>query len=58
MKIGVLFGGNSAERKVSLSSGNAISVACEELGHDVLNLDLQNDIKSLTVKESLSCPQI
>jgi len=47
MKIGVLFGGNSAERKVSLSSGKAISVACEELGHDVLTLVIQNDIKSL-----------
>ena len=47
MKIGVLAGGNSAERDVSLSSGKAISDACKELGYDVLSLDSQDDIKSL-----------
>ncbi len=47
MKIGVLFGGNSAEREVSLNSGKAISAACKDLGHDVLDLDLQDDIQSL-----------
>jgi D-alanine-D-alanine ligase len=47
MKIGVLAGGNSAERDVSLSSGKAISDACKDLGYDVLSLDSQDDIKSL-----------
>jgi len=47
MKIGVLYGGSSTEREVSLNSGKAISAACTELGHDVLELDLVGDIKSL-----------
>ena len=47
MKIGVLLGGNSSEREVSLASGKAISAACKELGHDVLDLDPQFDMRSL-----------
>ena len=47
MKIGVLLGGNSAEREVSLVSGKAISAACKELGHDVIDLDPEFDIKLL-----------
>ena len=47
MKIGVLLGGNSAEREVSLASGKAISAACKELSHDVLDLDPQFDMKLL-----------
>ena len=47
MKIGVLLGGNSSEREVSLTSGKAISAACKELGHDVLDLDPQFDMRSL-----------
>jgi len=47
MKIGVLFGGASQEREVSLESGKAISVACKSLGHDVVELDPQNGIDSL-----------
>ena len=47
MKIGVLLGGNSSEREVSLASGKAISAACKELGHDVLDLDPQFDMKLL-----------
>ena len=47
MKIGVLLGGNSAEREVSLASGKAISAACKELGHDVLDLDPQFDVRLL-----------
>jgi D-alanine-D-alanine ligase len=47
MKIGVLLGGNSAEREVSLASGKAISAACKELGHDVLDLDPEFDVRLL-----------
>ena len=47
MKIGVLLGGNSAEREVSLASGKAISAACKELGHNVLDLDPQIDVRLL-----------
>ena len=47
MKIGVLFGGASKEREVSLESGKAISIACKSLGHDVVELDPKNGIDSL-----------
>ena len=47
MKIGVLFGGASQEREVSLESGKAISAACKSLGHDVVELDPKNGIDSL-----------
>ena len=47
MKVGILLGGNSAEREVSLSSGRAISTACKELGFEVLDLDPRNNIQSL-----------
>ena len=36
MKIGVLMGGNSSEREVSLSSGKAIVNACKKLENEVL----------------------
>ena len=47
MKIGVLFGGASQEREVSIESGKAISAACKSLGHDVVELDPKNGIDSL-----------
>ena len=47
MKIGVLFGGASQEREVSLESGIAISAACKNLGHAVVELDPKNGIDSL-----------
>lgn len=39
MKIAVLFGGISTERKVSIKSGKAVCAALEELGYDVLPVD-------------------
>ena len=39
MKIGVMYGGTSAEREVSLSSGQAVVSACETLRHEVISLD-------------------
>lgn len=47
MKLAVLMGGTSLEREVSLDSGAAISAACRELGHDVIDLELDGDIHSL-----------
>ena len=47
MKIGVLLGGISQEREVSLESGKAIVTACKDLGHDVIELDPKNGIDSL-----------
>ncbi|MET3504484.1 D-alanine--D-alanine ligase family protein [Halalkalibacter oceani] len=39
MKIAVLYGGISAEREVSLSSGKGIIKALEQRGHDVAGID-------------------
>ena len=50
MKIGVLMGGDSSEREVSLSSGKAIVKACKELGHEVKKFDPKEDFDSLSVE--------
>lgn len=39
MKIAVLYGGTSAEREVSLSSGKGIIEALKKKGHDVIGVD-------------------
>ncbi len=39
MKVAVLFGGTSAEREVSVTSGAAVFVALKEAGHEVLAVD-------------------
>lgn len=39
-RVGVLYGGLSAERDVSLDSGAAVFAACERLGVDVIGIDL------------------
>ena len=44
-RIGVLMGGWSSEREVSLRSGNAVADALEARGHDVLRIDLQNEVE-------------
>ena len=50
MRIGLLVGGHSAERKVSLSSGKAIFKALEELGNSVVILDPKEGIHLLKDK--------
>ena len=50
MKIGLLVGGDSPERDVSLSSGKAIHKALELLGNNVIVLDTFNGIRSLESK--------
>tara|TARA_B100001758_G_C18341960_1_gene574820 strand:+ start:90 stop:983 length:894 start_codon:yes stop_codon:yes gene_type:complete len=50
MKIGVLMGGNSSERQVSLSSGKAIVNACKKLEHEVKEFDPKEDFDSLSVE--------
>ncbi|MBX2808914.1 MAG: D-alanine--D-alanine ligase [Cellvibrionaceae bacterium] len=39
-RVGVLYGGLSAEREVSLESGGAVFAACERLGVDAVAIDL------------------
>lgn len=43
-KVGVLFGGRSAEREVSLMSGKGIADALESLGHRVTRIDMGRDV--------------
>ncbi len=43
-KIGVLMGGTSAEREVSLRSGQAVFRALRSLGYDAVAIDAQDDL--------------
>lgn len=44
MKVAVLMGGWSAEREVSLMSGNGVADACERLGHEVVRVDMDRNV--------------
>lgn len=44
--IGVLMGGSSSEREISLRSGRAVARAFKENGHDVLEIDCIGDVKA------------
>lgn len=48
MKIGVIFGGTSSEREVSLSSGKGIIEALKNKGHDVIGFDFQGTRDCIT----------
>ncbi|MBF0136356.1 MAG: D-alanine--D-alanine ligase [Magnetococcus sp. DMHC-1] len=52
-KIGVLMGGISAEREVSLRSGRAMTAALERLGHRVVAIDAGRDLATLLVREGI-----
>ena len=43
MKIGILMGGPSAERNISLKTGKAVGIACRELGHEILELSFHEN---------------
>ncbi len=55
-KVAVLMGGWSAEREVSLISGGAACKALQELGHEVLAIDVQRDplgiVQTLTLQST------
>ncbi len=44
MRIAVLKGGWSVEREVSLTSGAAVALACKALGHEVMEIDVGQDV--------------
>lgn len=46
-RVAVLMGGWSTEREVSLDSGRLISIALEELGHDVTKIDVTRNLSQL-----------
>lgn len=52
-KVGVLFGGLSAEREVSLRSGAAVAGALRQLGYDVVEIDVGRDLPARLVAEKV-----
>src|SRR3569833_2364691 len=44
LHVAVLMGGWSAEREVSLVSGEGVAKACEALGHKVTRIDMGRDV--------------
>jgi D-alanine-D-alanine ligase len=53
LRIGVLDGGLSTEREVSLRSGGAVTKALKEAGYDVVEIDVQKDIAARLVAEKV-----
>ena len=47
-RIALLMGGHSAEREVSLSSGQAVAEAIKALGHEVICVNDVNELKALS----------
>jgi D-alanine-D-alanine ligase len=43
-RIGVLYGGVSAERDVSLDSGRSVLAACRDLGIDAVDVEIKDDV--------------
>jgi len=44
LKIAVLMGGRSSEREISLKTGKAVANALRDIGHEVFELDLTEDL--------------
>lgn len=53
MKIGVLMGGRSAEREVSLRSGDAVYTALKGLGYDAVAIDTDSEICEALRREKI-----
>jgi D-alanine-D-alanine ligase len=53
-RVGVLMGGMSAERPVSLKTGAAILGALQRIGHDAVAIDVGRDIAGRLVSEGIS----
>ncbi|RJQ31945.1 MAG: D-alanine--D-alanine ligase [Actinobacteria bacterium] len=45
LTIALLYGGRSAEREVSLESGNQVAAALESLGHRVIKIDVDDSVE-------------
>jgi D-alanine-D-alanine ligase-like ATP-grasp enzyme len=52
-RIGVLMGGVSAEREISLRTGEAIVKALRERGYDVCPIDVRYDIAERLISEQI-----
>ncbi|MBU0634155.1 MAG: D-alanine--D-alanine ligase [Candidatus Omnitrophica bacterium] len=57
LRVGVLMGGFSSEREISLKSGEAVSIALRQLGYDVKKLDFKNkeELIQKLKQEKLNC---
>jgi len=54
-KIGVLMGGLSREREISLKTGTAILKALQEKGYDARPMDVGHDIAEALIREKIEC---
>ncbi|MFS0828598.1 D-alanine--D-alanine ligase [Pseudomonas phoenicis] len=52
-RVGVLYGGKSAEREVSLKSGNAVLGALREAGVDAVGIDVGDDLLQRLLDENI-----
>lgn len=52
-RVAVLFGGKSAEREVSLKSGNAVLEALQSAGVDAFGLDVGDDLLQRLLNEKI-----
>jgi D-alanine-D-alanine ligase len=53
VRVGVLMGGTSAEREVSLNSGKAVSGALRSRGYDVVDVDVGADVAGVLGREDV-----
>ena len=53
MKIAVFFGGNSAERDVSIASGCQVITALRKIGHDVISVDTARGLLTANEEQKL-----
>ena len=51
-KIGILMGGLSSEREVSINTGSAVMKACQQLDYNVLILQFQEYLLKLQYHEN------
>ncbi len=52
-RVGVLLGGMSSEREVSLKTGEAVAAALERLGHDVVRIYVDADVDQVLRQSSI-----
>jgi len=55
VKVGMLMGGLSQEREISLKTGKAIQKALAEKGYNVCPIDVGQDISETLVKKKIEC---
>src|SRR5260370_39785662 len=52
-RVGVLFGGLSVEREVSIRTGAAVAKALRGLGYEIVEIDVQKDLPARLVGERI-----